>query len=216
MIRHTHFNNKIKSRGKEIFEGKLVKNLYELNDKYFAKVKGNEIIYYNVSINKNNNGCNCSCECDDYCKHIYATLLLIQNSDHILNIKTMLNELTRNNCMDIMIELIKDNPFIIQKILKNKERIDENNIYYNILNDIQEEVDNITVDEFEDGFQYEIDINRLYQYDEDLYEMLQIEQDQEQIKLLMNKIEYFINELNTVDIEFKFDKSMNYLKSIFH
>ena len=115
-----------------------------------------------------------------------------------------------------MIELIKDNPSIIQKILKKKERIDENNIYYNILNDIQEEVNNITADEFDDGFQYDIDINILYQYDEDLYEMLQTEQNQEQIKLLINKLEYFINELNTVDIEFKFDKSMDYLKSIFH
>lgn len=42
MIKQTNFNNKIKSRGKEIFEDKLVRNLFELNNQYFAKVKGNE------------------------------------------------------------------------------------------------------------------------------------------------------------------------------
>lgn len=68
-----------------------------------------------------------------------------------------------------MIELIKENPSIIQKIIKNKETINKNNIYDQILTDIQDEINMITSDESE----YELDFDTLRSYDEELYKMLQ-------------------------------------------
>ena len=35
MINENYFNDKVKSKGYELFEGKYVKNLYELDNQFF-------------------------------------------------------------------------------------------------------------------------------------------------------------------------------------
>lgn len=80
------FAPQIASRGQDYYENGNVISIYKNNNMFIAKVIGNREEPYNVKItfDKVNEDAEleCDCPCDFYCKHEYAVLLGIENSEY--------------------------------------------------------------------------------------------------------------------------------------
>ena len=80
------FSNQIKERGKKYYYNGNVESVYKNNNKYIAKVYGASNQLYDVQIiitDEKNADYLCSCPCDFPCKHEYAVIMAIANSDYI-------------------------------------------------------------------------------------------------------------------------------------
>ena len=182
---YINFDSKRKVKGEELYKNNYVKYVVKYNNSYYSKVIGNNENFYYISID-NNNVC-CDCYDDTFCKHIYASLLSInENKYTTIN----LNELSKAN----LLELIN---FCITK---------DKNIFNNIEKFITRQIQNISIKEIEHFFEnFELeDFNLLindynYEYDENIYS-----DDDELIKILKN-----INYDNTIN---KKEQIHNYVK----
>jgi uncharacterized Zn finger protein len=206
MISQNDFEDTIISRGIQIFNDDDIKYLYLFNDDYYAKVRGEQRAFYNIKININTKRCNCNCKYYSNCKHLYATLLKIKSSDDIQDLSNTLTKMTKNNLIDIITKSIKTNPSILTMIQKNNNNNKIDKKYNDILTNIEDEIDNLN-----DDSEYEYDLDNFISFDEDLYKMLQIENNSNQIKFLKNKIKLFINKLKDLDLEFIFEMSSSIL-----
>ncbi len=78
------FEYGIRKRGYEYYNSNNVLSVFKNKNKYYAKVEGNDIVPYNVSIEVTDDGLeyDCTCPCTYPCKHEYATLLAIDNKEY--------------------------------------------------------------------------------------------------------------------------------------
>jgi uncharacterized Zn finger protein len=220
------FDSKRKTRGLDLYKNNYVKYVIKYNNVFYSKVLGTEEYCYHITINNNNFNLNCNCNDETLCKHIYATLLSINdNKFTLINLKDL--------SKDKLLELVD---FCISKDI---------NIFNNIEKFINKQKNNITCSEIEKFFQdfeyhdfknlidddYEYNHNYDDEYDEDKYEeydddlidiLNKINYDniiniKENInKYVLEKIEYYNNKLDEYELINLFPKTVKYIENSEH
>ena len=220
--------NRIK-KGKELYDNGGVMYVLNYNNKYYSKVLGQIESYYLISIYNNN--FDCTCDDTELCKHIYSTLLSINDNNYkMINLK----DLTKNDLLDLFDYCIQEDFTIIDII---KEYLDEdedeniifkNNIFKNIKNNIFNNIIKEYIDFFEefeltefDNLTNDNDFDYEYEYCEDIFN----EYDEKLINILkkdkmeicnafvLSKIKDYNKCLKKLDLDNIFCKTIEYLKN---
>lgn len=76
------FSEEIKSRGEAYYEDEKVGKIIKSNDVYITKVYGNDVYNVEIAYDGFDVSYRCTCPCEYPCKHLYATLLKINDGDY--------------------------------------------------------------------------------------------------------------------------------------
>jgi hypothetical protein len=172
-------------RGEKLYNNSGVKKAIKYKNIYNFKVSGNYENYYNVNIgfeDKDDINLNCNCEDSTYCKHLFASLLFLDNNIcEILNLDN-LTQIELENILDHLIMKDSSTLWTIlnykkknNKTLKNKKE----NIKKYIIEKFKLFFKNFENEEYENLID---DKNYNYEYCEDIFEKY----DDELINLLKN------------------------------
>ncbi len=113
------------SRGKNYFQNDMIYDAYLIDDVLQSKCSGSMGMDYNVQIKFSTNGIvnyQCSCPRGGFCKHIIALLLVyIKDFEAIQvvdanNLNKIFRDKSKNELMEIIINLLKQNPEIINSL----------------------------------------------------------------------------------------------------
>lgn len=202
-------------RGEELYNDDQVKNAIKHNNVYYFKVSGNYKNHYNVKIEiKCNDNVNFNCNCEDsaYCKHIFASLLYLENKNcDVLN----LNNLTQIELEEILNHLIKKDSSILWTILKYQKINKKENIKNNSIEKFELFFEDFEIEDYEqlidhDNYDYEYCDDIYEKYDDELINLLKKYSDENVIKYVEKKINKYNNYLD--DIGFSvFEKTQKYI-----
>lgn len=122
------FEDSVKERGKNYYEQNKVISCHKDNNIYYSKVRGSQDITYNVTIEKKEGELIlfCDCPCEFECKHIYATLLAINDKAYD-KVKLKEEVVERDTSIENIIKVIPAQDlkqYIIQQVKRNELKLD--------------------------------------------------------------------------------------------
>jgi hypothetical protein len=201
------FESRRKEEGIEIYKNNYIKYVIKYNNIYYSKIS-EEYDYYMVSIDINT--FKCQCNDNKSCKHIYATLLSINEKKYT---SINLNELSKENLLELINFFINKDLKIIDNI---KEFIDKDNKKLSH-KDIEKFFNDFESNDFDyvSNDEYEFIDSVLEDYDYTLIKLLKsgLINDEKINIFVVDKLKYYNDYLDDLGLINIFEKTNKYLKN---
>lgn len=201
------FESRRKEEGIEIYKNNYIKYVLKYNNIYYSKIL-EEYDYYIVLIDINT--FKCQCNDNKLCKHIYATLLSINENKYT---SINLNELSKENLLELINFFINKDLKIIDNI---KEFIDKDNKKLSY-KDIEKFFNDFESNDFDyvSNDEYEFIDSVLEDYDYTLIKLLKsgFINDEKINIFVVNKLKYYNDYLDDLGLINIFEKTNKYLKN---
>lgn len=216
------FDSNRKKKGYELYNNNSVNYVIKYNNIYYSKVLGQHENYYSIKIDNN---LICSCEDSMLCKHIYSTLLSINDNKYI---EIDFDDLSKEKLLELINYCIKKDSLILSNIKDfiNKQKqiksISLNNtIEYKkedkiYLEDIKVFFENFESDDFDliSDCEYEYVEDTFNDYDNELIDILRniTSKDNKIYSYVLDKINYYNKDFDDKELTRIFTKTLKYIK----